>query len=131
MGAIWDARTGKIPNRLTFPMMAVGLGLHAATASPLVGLLGLALATLLHLPLWILGVEKAGDTKLIMGVGACGGWPVVLVATGWLAALYLPIGLVVLYLRHRRGNDTAGPTWMRTGPLIAAASTVAIAMSLG
>ena len=52
IGAIWDARTGKIPNRLTFPMIAIGLGLHAATNTPWYGLAGLGLATLLHFPLW-------------------------------------------------------------------------------
>ena len=75
-------------------------------------------------------MEKGGDTKLVMGVGACGGWPLVLIATGWLAALYVPIGALVLFLRYRSETTPTGLTWMRTGPLIALAATLAIAMTV-
>lgn len=142
--ASWaDVRTGRIPNALTFPMMLVGLAVHAAYRDPLFGLLGLAVATAIHYPLWMLKVEKAGDSKLMMAVGALLGWRDAVDATAWFGLLYLPIGFLILAATGRLPNllrvarhlsDKAkglpvGPepevTTLRTAPIIAAATAIA------
>lgn len=87
-----DARTHKIPNRLTVSFALAGLGLHlvpggaaglmdggglgfllgisAGAAQSLAGFAA-ALPTLLF---WLLGALKAGDIKLYMAAGIIGGW---------------------------------------------------------
>ncbi len=147
--ASWsDMRTGRIPNALTFPMMLLGVLVHARTIDPWLGLLGLGVATLIHYPLWMLNVEKAGDAKLLMGVGALLGWREVVEASAWYAILYLPFGFLYLAAKGRLGNLVAvmkhlndkankrevGPapetTPLRTAPIIAAASAIALLTSL-
>lgn len=137
-GAVTDLWTGRIPNMLTFPMMVLGMSIHGATgADPLLGLLGCAAAFALHFPFFALGIEKGGDAKLMMGLGACLGWAVMLEASAWLAILYLPIGLAILAAQGRLSNLVATvrhaiarqqgkasgpppePTYFRTGPVIA------------
>lgn len=144
ISAITDAARGKILNVVTFPMMALGVVIHLVSgADPWLGLVGLGAATLLHVPLWIGGIHKAGDAKLLMGVGALVGWREMLEATFWLAVLYVPIALAVLAARGRlpqlahaaryqlarlAGALTEGAppekTWIRTGPIIAAAGVI-------
>jgi Flp pilus assembly protein protease CpaA len=143
--ASWtDVRTGFIRNHLTVSMMLAGLMLHLAYRDPLVALAGAGLAMAIHYPLWALGIEKAGDAKLIMGVGALLGWRDVAELSAWYAVLYLPIGLLVLVVQGRLGNlvavarhqaaKAAGqdpgpaptPTPLRTAPVIAAATLGAL-----
>jgi Flp pilus assembly protein protease CpaA len=143
VSAITDATRGKILNLVTFPMMALGVVIHLTSGSdPWLGLVGLGAAALLHVPLWLGGIHKAGDVKLLMGIGACVGWREMLEATVWLAVLYVPIGLVVLALRgrlaqiahaaryqlNRWAGQPSGPapqsTWIRTGPIIALAALI-------
>jgi prepilin peptidase CpaA len=122
VAALTDLRTGRIPNVLTLPMMLLGIVMHATLADssgsflasdatfplagsaaggslgagPAVGLLGCAAAFAIHYPLWMLGVQKAGDAKLFMGVGACVGWRELIEASMWYAIVYLPVALLVL-----------------------------------
>jgi Flp pilus assembly protein protease CpaA len=144
LSAVTDASTGRILNVVTFPMMALGVVIHATSGSdPWMGLVGLGAATLLHVPLWMGGIHKAGDAKLMMAVGACVGWREMVEVTVWLAVLYVPIGLVMLAVRGKLGNLAAavrwqlarlrgappsGPppekTWIRTGPIIAAGGMI-------
>ena len=143
ISAVTDAARGKILNVVTFPMMALGVAIHLASGSdPWLGLVGLGAAILLHVPLWMGGIHKAGDAKLMMGLGACVGWREMIEATVWLAVLYLPIALVVLAGRGRlqqlahtaryqlavwAGRPVGPPpekSWMRTGPIIAAAGVI-------
>jgi prepilin peptidase CpaA len=143
VSAITDAARGKILNVVTFPMMALGVVIHLVSGSdPWLGIVGLGAATLLHVPLWMGGIHKAGDAKLLMGIGACVGWREMLEATVWLAVLYVPIGLVVLAVRgqlpqlahaarYQLGRFAGAPVahppaknWMRTGPIIAAAAVI-------
>jgi Flp pilus assembly protein protease CpaA len=137
-GAVMDLWSGRIPNVLTFPMMVTGIALNAILGpEALLGLLGCAAAFLVHFPLFAAGVEKGGDAKLMMGVGACVGWAGMLEATLWLAVLYLPVGLAVLAAQGKLPNLVATaryvmakwqgqakgpapePTYFRTGPVIA------------
>jgi len=144
VSAITDAAKGTILNVVTFPMMALGVVIHLVSgADPWVGIVGLGAATLLHVPLWMGGVQKAGDAKLLMGLGACVGWREMLEATLWIAVLYIPIALLVLAARGRLphlayaaryqlarfgGAPLPGPppeqTWIRAGPIIAAAGVI-------
>lgn len=144
VAAVTDARTGRIPNALTFPMMVLGIVIHA-TLGPdrWLGLLGCGAALAVHYPLWTVGVEKAGDAKLMMGLGACLGWREMVEASFWLAILYLPIGLLMLAvqgklsnlvatarwtLRKAQGQDAGEKpeaTWLRTGPIIAVGGVLA------
>jgi prepilin peptidase CpaA len=132
-----DWREGKIYNKLTFPMMLVGLILNTALGDWRVGVFGLVAATALHWTLWRIGVQKAGDAKLLMAVGALMGPRFMLEASAWYAVLYVPVGLALLWSKGRLGNLVAAmrytaekaqgkpvgekpePTMMIAGPIIA------------
>ncbi len=79
--AIIDGLKLKVPNWLTFHLAAGGLA-YATWAGGLAGLAwsggGLALGLALLLPLHMIGGMGAGDVKLLAGVGAWVGPPVVL-----------------------------------------------------
>jgi Flp pilus assembly protein protease CpaA len=138
-----DLAWGKIPNVLTFPLMALGVAMALGTSTPFAGALGCAAGFALHFPLFAAGIEKGGDAKLMMALGALLGWHAMIEATIWLAVLYLPIGLVILAARGKLGNLVAsaryaaakasgnpdpGPppetTWFVTGPVIAVAGVL-------
>lgn len=151
VGAVLDLRTGRIPNVLTFPMMAVGVAAssygHPLPDGLALGVLGVAAAFALHFPLFALGVERGGDAKLMMGLGACVGWREMVETSMWLALLYLPIGLAVLAAQGKLGNLAATARWVaaraqgrdpgpapepttfRTGPVIAVGGLIAWATS--
>lgn len=137
VAAVTDARTGKIPNALTFTMMVLGIVVNATwVGDPTVGLVGCAAAFAIHYPLWMLGVEKAGDAKLFMGIGACVGWRELVEASLWLAVVYVPVAVVMLAVQGKlpnlvrslrylvdkaRGAATGEPpeqTFVRAGPII-------------
>lgn len=142
--AVIDARTGRIPNPFTGLLMALGLVWWAVQGDPLFGLVGLVAAFALHFAGWRLGVEKAGDAKLFMGIGATLGWQEMLEASLWSGVVYLPVGIAVLVLRGRLGNLVATvrhmafkargldageppePTMLRTAPVIAVGGAIAI-----
>jgi Flp pilus assembly protein protease CpaA len=112
IACVTDLRTGKIPNELTFSLMAVGLVMNAALGDPLLGVLGFVVATAIHFPLFALGVEKGGDAKLLMGLGALGGWPLLVETTGWYAIVYLPVGLTVLAVSGQLPNLKHKALWL-------------------
>lgn len=144
VGAVIDYRTGRLPNWLTFSMMAVGIAIGATAGDPLFGVLGVALGFAIHFPLFALNVVRAGDAKLVMGAGAFLGWAGVLELTGWYAAIYIPTGLAMLAVKGRLRNlvtvsaklatnpskpdeaELAQLTHLRTGPVIAAAGLAAV-----
>lgn len=109
--SITDLRTGRIPNVVTFPMIVVGLLLHAlpvswglGTGDPWVALLGAAVGFgILFVP-FALGLIKAGDVKYLTGIGALGGPWVAL-----FAFLYgsLAHGALCLAVLGRRGETNA------------------------
>lgn len=99
-----DARTGKIFNALTGPMMLAGLLIHAGAGSLWFGLAGFLCALVIHLPLWQLGIQRGGDAKLLLAIGALVGWSELVETTFWYALLYVPAGLAVLVYRRRLGN---------------------------
>jgi Flp pilus assembly protein protease CpaA len=99
-----DARTGKIFNALTGPMILAGLLIHGASGNLLFGVAGFFCALAIHLPLWQIGIQKGGDAKLLLGIGALVGWVELLETTFWYALLYIPASLAVLVYRRRLGN---------------------------
>lgn len=149
IGAVIDARTGKIPNWLTFSMMALGLAVWTSLGDPLFSVKGIGSAFAIHFTLWALHVVRGGDAKLVMGAGAFLGWSEVIDLTAWYAVIYLPAGLILLWWKGRLGNlgkatkrlrggkslktapadgpvqDTEDLTYLRTGPVIALAGVAA------
>lgn len=144
VAAVSDYRTGRIPNVLTFPMMAVGIAFWAVTGPDRTfGLVGCAAAFALHYVLFALNVEKAGDAKLMMGIGALAGWRTMLEATFWWAIVFVPVGLLVLAVTGKLPNLVAsvryvlarakGPvtapapesTTLRVGPILLVAGVLA------
>lgn len=71
LAAIWDIRTRKIPNFLTFPAMLFGI-IYACTMGTEIGLERI----LLLIVLFMIGASNLfgiGDLKLIMAIGALNG----------------------------------------------------------
>ena len=103
--SITDLRKQKIYNWITFPMVAIGFAVHTSIGEGvLFALMGLAAATLVHVGLWMAQVERAGDAKLAMGIGALMGWSFMLESTLWTLMLLIPIGLIFLAIRGNLGN---------------------------
>jgi len=136
-----DLRWGKIWNWLTGPLMLAGLLLHTTIGQGwLYGVAGLGVAFALHFVLWIANVERAGDAKLAMGLGALLGWHFAVELTVWTLLLLFPIGIIVLVVRGRvrnlvavfhhlaakaQGVDVTKPpplTFMAFGPTMAVAA---------
>jgi prepilin peptidase CpaA len=76
LSGAFDLRTRKIPNWLTASGILAGLGLHLSIDGIhglTRALLGMGLAVLVYIPLYVLKGMGAGDVKLMAGVGAiCG-----------------------------------------------------------
>lgn len=108
VASLTDLRDGKIRNWLTFPLMVFGVAYHAMVGPDRwLGLVGLAAATALHFTLFALGIQRAGDAKLFMGLGACVGWVEMVEASLWFALLYVPVGLATLAAKGRLSNLVA------------------------
>ena len=111
VAVVTDVRSMKIPNVLTVPLMIAGLGLHALDGTPMVAILGLAAAFVVHFGLFALGVDKAGDAKLMMGVGACLGWAEMIEATLFALVAFLPAALLLVFAQGRLANLLAAGQW--------------------
>jgi len=77
MAAVWDWRTRRIPNTITYCALAVGLVLAAVDQSLGLkwSLVGTVTAGGLFLLFWSFRAVGAGDVKLIAAVGAFIGFP--------------------------------------------------------
>ena len=103
--AIADGRSGKLPNRLTYPALIAALAAHALVggwSGGAVGpglewsLLGLA-AGLAPLGLcWLAGGIGGGDVKLMGAFGAWGGWPFAVAVVMYGAIIGGVMALVVM-----------------------------------
>lgn len=103
--ACWtDVKTGLISNRLNGRLIVAGIILLSLSGELLAPWLGIGLALLIHFPLWVIQVEKGGDAKLMMAVGALSGWRLMFETTLWCAVLYLPVGLLALGMMGRLKN---------------------------
>ena len=135
-----DLKDGKIQNALTFPLMALGLVMNATSGNWTFGVNGLLVALAIHFALFALSIQKAGDAKLFMAIGALVGVSEVLDATAWYALVYAPVGLIQLIIKGKLGNlgetlkwsfkkarggdpgEKPEPTMLRTAPIIAMAA---------
>ncbi len=112
-GAVWDVRSGRIPNWLTLPAAGLGLaymawhhGLHGLGESAV----GWAALALPYIVLFIMARGGAGDAKMM---GAAGAWLgiqpglVVLVCVGAAGAVF---GLARM-LAHGRRRMLFGNMW--------------------
>ena len=99
-----DLTQWRIPNALNLVLLVTGLVLNALAGHPSVALIGLVAAFAVHFPLWVLGVQKGGDAKLMMALGTLAGWSEMLETTFWKLFLLIPIGLAVLAAKGRTQN---------------------------
>lgn len=115
--SLFDLRSGKIPNALTYPACIFGIGLAAAEGGwhGLGGsLAGLAVGFLPFFALYLFGGLGGGDVKLMAGVGALMGYPFILnalvtsVLVGGLIALLLVIWEGKLWQAVRFLGTTVG-----------------------
>jgi prepilin peptidase CpaA len=101
-GAVSDARTKRIPNRLVLAGLAAALLLRAAWGMEPFwhGVAGAALAMAVGFPLFALRALGGGDVKFLIACGAFVGLPLI----GW-AALYAAAagGLLAVWVMLRRG----------------------------
>ena len=77
LGGVHDLFTKKVPNWLTIPGLVAGVIAHFILLGLEAGLWSLAAAAVPFLvlwPVWVVGWAGAGDVKLLMAVGAVGGF---------------------------------------------------------
>jgi len=102
--ALWDVRTGRIPNALTLPLLAAALA-RSALAGGWPGLGGAAAAGfLVSLPfgvLYAMGAGGAGDAKLMAALGAWLGLADGVVALVTVLASGVVVGLLTALRRGR------------------------------
>ncbi len=97
-----DLRWGRIPNRITFPAMAVGLGLGALYGwkGLLLSFVGMVAGFIFLLVPFYFDWVKAGDVKFLAAIGAIKGWPFVLWA--WIYGTAIGGLVAASYLLRRR-----------------------------
>ncbi len=118
-----DVRTRKIPNRITFPALLLGLATHAALGGPkelVASLAGIAVALVL-IPGWLMRWMGAGDVKLMAALGAWLAWPQAGIAL--LASLVAGGVISVIVAARRRVLWTAVQGAAHTGMQILARSS--------
>jgi Flp pilus assembly protein protease CpaA len=100
--AVVDAREHRIPNRLTYPLLVLGLlaaPLAASGISPAQSLAGLGTGALISALLLALTGMGAGDAKLLTALGACLGAAGLLDVTFYGIVLGAAAALVLLAAR--------------------------------
>lgn len=107
IAVITDLREERIYNALTFPLVALGFLVHGLAGDLWTPLLGAGVAFALHFLLFALNVERGGDAKLMIGVGALLGWEPMIESTLWMFLLLFPVGLTLLTLKGKLGNFLA------------------------
>jgi prepilin peptidase CpaA len=117
--AVTDLRSRRIPNLLTYPMMAAALVCHLAATGGgglLFALSGLALGIAVFIIPYAMGGMGAGDVKLMGSVGAALGAKGVLMAavyTGLIGGLYA-VALMLVHRRESRGIIARYATTFKT-----------------
>jgi Flp pilus assembly protein protease CpaA len=110
-----DVRVRRIPNKLTFPLWAAGIGWSIAIgglhgAGETFG--GMAIAGLPFFILWMVGGGGAGDAKMMFAIGAWLG-----ITHGFIAAVAVGLAGGILSLFYALGhgrllNALANTAWM-------------------
>lgn len=114
VAVVTDIREHRIPNLLTGPLMLVGLLGNAVLADGIglwAAFVGWGIAFVLHFLLTVMGLEGAGDGKLMMAVGAFVGWQTMIEATVWRYLLLLPYALAVVVIMRRWHHFLAAVMW--------------------
>ena len=106
---VTDLKDQRIPNSLTIWLWPLGIGYFlvrgALGLDPFyTGILGFLVAFPIHLFFWRIGLDRGGDAKLMIGVGACFGWALMLEATLWSLVAMGPVALVIMTLRGKLPN---------------------------
>ena len=73
IASIWDLRTGRIPNALTFGAALVAIVVRLVVGGPAAAgwaMVGWAVGCALFMPVYLLGGMGAGDVKLLAAIGA-------------------------------------------------------------
>lgn len=110
---ITDVREGKIPNLISLPLWGIGVcywlivGFAGLDGPWHTGLVGLLAMFPLHFLFFAIGLDKGGDAKLMIGIGALLGWWIALEATVWAILLMGPIAFLLLALRGKLGSVIA------------------------
>ena len=106
LAAALDVRSRRIPNALTVPLALLGFALGAANGAA--GLrrsaIGFTVALLFGVLLWLLGVIKAGDAKLMAAIGAVQGTLWFVNCMTWALLTGLVLGLVILIRKGALGE---------------------------
>jgi len=117
--AVTDLRYRRIPNLLTYPMMAAALVCHLAAtgvAGVLFSLSGLALGIAVFIIPHAMGGMGAGDVKLMGAAGAVIGAKGVMMAaiyTGLIGGVYA-VALMLIHRRESRGIFARYATTLKT-----------------
>ena len=101
IAAVWDLRWRRIPNWLASPALGLAIIWHVAQGTWREAGLGLLLATLIYLPLWLVGGRGGGDLKLMAALGAWLGpaaWIQIFVLTGVFGGLW---ALALIIVKRR------------------------------
>ncbi|MFT5583206.1 MAG: prepilin peptidase CpaA [Cognaticolwellia sp.] len=102
---VTDLKYQKIFNKLTFPVMAVGIAWWIYQGQPWFGVVGLAVGFGMTFPAFALGrTLRAGDAKLMMAIGALLGPAINFRACLLMYVISIPFGLAVLAYKGRLGN---------------------------
>jgi prepilin peptidase CpaA len=112
-GAVWDLITYRIPNRLTYTAMVIGLISQVCLlgwSGLWIGPLGLLLGGAIFLVLYLLRTMGAGDVKLMAAVGAFAG-PRAVVEIALYSAIaggVIALGVAIFKGRLRRTFENVG-----------------------
>lgn len=101
--AVTDIRRGKIYNKLTYPAVALGLGLSVVLAppDPLLSVTGMLGALIGYGLLSRVGGMGMGDVKLMAAVGALKGLPFVFFSSFYIFCVASLAGVLLLAWRGR------------------------------
>jgi prepilin peptidase CpaA len=109
VACVWDVRTSRIPNVLTFTAIGLAPAFHLIVGGGAsYATLGLLVGLAVLFPMFALGAMGAGDVKLMAALGAWIGWKAILFVAlyGSLAggALGIVVGMRRRYLRKALSN---------------------------
>ena len=138
-----DWRFRRIPNALTYPVMAAGLVLGIFEGLPgapfekgfVDHFAGLAVGFLVAYPFYAMGGLKAGDGKYLMAVGAMRGLGLLLAGAiyGALLGGVIAIGVIAARRLRTAGDGATTPvmkTWIPYGVALGLGTLVALALEL-